>query len=263
MPKTTTDLLARLAAAAGVPKKHVSAVMGGLAAQIEQSLSTTGTTTMLGLVKIERKAIPDCPTWPRYVKVTVVPGLLPGPDGYCVQGLHTYHESPATNDRGQPICGACSRDEIDWNRLHVRDIADVDYAVAQLKTDRFRHKWWSKDLDPAAVRNALRKGSAGIDQAIRKRVLDSVGRVYRMDNGIVQPYRDGAQTPFHGNVIYYGQHATATCCRKCIEVWHGIPRGRELTQVEMDYLCGLLRAYIAFKLPELAATDLCQAHPGA
>jgi hypothetical protein len=31
----------------------------------------------------------------------------------------------------------------------------------------------------------------------------------------------------------------------------------------MDYLCGLLRVYVGFKLPELAATDLCQSHPGA
>jgi hypothetical protein len=34
-------------------------------------------------------------------------------------------------------------------------------------------------------------------------------------------------------------------------VWHGIPRGRELTEEEIDYLCGLLRVYVAFKLPEL------------
>jgi len=73
-----------------------------------------------------------------------------------------------------------------------------------------------------------------------------------MDNGIVQPYRDGTQTPFHGNIIYYGQHATATCCRKCIEVWHGILRGRELIAEEVDYLAELLRAYVTFKLPEIS-----------
>jgi hypothetical protein len=166
--RTKADPLAHVAAAAGVPKKQVSAVLEGLAAHIKQSLSTTGMITILGLVKIERKTIPDCPTWPPYVKVTVMPELLPGPDDYCIQGLHTYHESPATNDRRQPICGACGKDDIDWDRLHVRDIADVDYAVAQLKTDRFRHKWWSKDLDPAAIKHALRKGRAGIDEAIRK-----------------------------------------------------------------------------------------------
>ena len=182
--------------------------------------------------------------------------LLPGPDGYCIQGLHTYHESPATNEHGHPVCGACGTDEIDWDRLHARDITDVDYAVAQLTTDRFRHEWWSKDLDADAVRHALRQGPIGIKDAVRKRVLASVGRVYRMKNGKVQPFREGAQTPFRGNVIYYGQHATATCCRKCIETWHGIPRGRELTPVETDYFCELLLAYVFFKLPGLGGDCL-------
>ena len=52
-------------------------------------------------------------------------------------------------------------------------------------------------------------------------------------------------------IIHYGQHATATCCRKCIEVWHGISRGRTLTEKETDYLVELLMVYIVRKLPEL------------
>jgi hypothetical protein len=118
-------------------------------------------------VKIEKKTVPACPTWPAYVKVTVAPELLPGPDGYCVQGLHTYHESPATNERGHPVCGSCGKDESDWDRLHARDIMDATYAVTQLKTDRFRHKWWSKDFDPAAVRHARRKGLAGMKEGMQ------------------------------------------------------------------------------------------------
>ena len=51
---------------------------------------------------------------------------------------------------------------------------------------------------------AADKGAIGIKAAVRKRVQDSVGRVYHMDNGTVQPFRDGAQTPFRGNVIYSG-----------------------------------------------------------
>ena len=75
-----------------------------------------------------------------------------------------------------------------------------------------------------------------------------------MKNGKVQPFSDGRQTTDKVgkmNIIHYGQHATATCCRKCIEVWHGITRGRELTEKETDYLAKLLLAYISFKLPEL------------
>jgi len=250
-PPTKTELLNKLAAVSGMPRKQVASVLDTLAAQIKRTLDTSGMITVFGLLKIEKKIVPACPTWPAYVKVSVLPELLPGPDGYCRRGLHTYHESPAGNDQGHPICGACGRDEIDWERLHARNIADADYTIRQLNTDRFRHKWWSKDLDAVAVRNALRKGSSGIKDTVRKRVVASVGRVSRMDNGMVKPFRDGAQTPFHGNIIFYGQHATATCCRKCIEVWHGIPWGRDLTQQETDYLVELLMAYIAFKLPKV------------
>ena len=78
------------------------------------------------------------------------------------------------------------------------------------------------------------------------------GRVYRMDNGMAEPFRDGAQTPFQGNIVYYGQHATAACCRKCIEIWHGIPRGRQLTDEELDYLAAMLMVYVLYKMPEPA-----------
>ena len=250
-PLTKAALVGRITAVSRVPEQQVAAVLDALAVQIKHSLGTTGTITILGLVKIEKKIVPTCPTWPPYLKVTVLPQLLPGFDDNCRRGLHTYHESPATNDRGQPVCGACGNDKIDWDRLHKRSIADVTYTIAQLRTDRFRRKWWSKNLDAAAVRHALRKGPAGIEAAVRKRVLDSVGRVYRMEDGTVQPFRDGAQTPFHGNVVYYAQHATAACCRKCIEVWHGIPRGRALTADETDYVSALLLRYVRFELPEL------------
>ena len=73
-------------------------------------------------------------------------------------GCITYHMSPATNAGGNPVCGLCGKDEIDWERLHKRDIADMAYTVAQLKTDLFRYKRWGKDLDEKASRHAARKG---------------------------------------------------------------------------------------------------------
>ncbi|HJB34047.1 MAG TPA: DUF4186 domain-containing protein [Candidatus Blautia merdipullorum] len=31
------------------------------------------------------------------------------------------------------------------------------------------------------------------------------------------------------------QHATATCCRGCLEKWHKIRKGRELTPRQREY----------------------------
>src|SRR6478609_7345728 len=44
-----------------------------------------------------------------------------------------------------------------------------------------------------------------------------------------EPRNDGKQTPFRGHPVFTAQHATATCCRGCLEKLHGIPRGRVLT----------------------------------
>jgi hypothetical protein len=254
--RSSTSLVASLAAATGLSEGTVDAVLTGLTATIRATLSPPGAGVFIipGVARIERKTVPACPTWPPSIKVTVDRELLPGPDDRCIRGLHTYFRSPAINDRGHPICGSCGHDDIDWKRLHKRDIGDVEYTVAQLRTDRWQNGWWSGEIDAKAMQHAIRRGWTGIEEAIRRRVFQSVGRVYRMKDGRVQPWRDGSQTTDKVgkmSIIHYGQHATATCCRKCIEVWHGIPRGRELCQKEMDYLAKLLLAYVSFKLPRL------------
>ncbi len=50
------------------------------------------------------------------------------------------------------------------------------------------------------------------------------------------PDKDGKQTPYRGHPVFVGQHATATCCRGCLHRWHGIPKGRTLSQEERDYV---------------------------
>ena len=41
---------------------------------------------------------------------------------------------------------------------------------------------------------------------------------------------DGKQTPMRGHPVFIAQHATATCCRGCLEKWHKIPKNRVLTE---------------------------------
>jgi hypothetical protein len=36
------------------------------------------------------------------------------------------------------------------------------------------------------------------------------------------PAEDGRQTPYRGHPVFVAQHATATCCRGCLEEWHRI-----------------------------------------
>lgn len=56
---------------------------------------------------------------------------------------------------------------------------------------------------------------------------------------------DGRQTPMRGHPVFVAQHATATCCRGCLEKWHRIPAGRALTEEEQAYVVGVIGQWLA------------------
>ena len=47
-----------------------------------------------------------------------------------------------------------------------------------------------------------------------------------------------------GHPVFLAQHATATCCRGCLEKWHGIEKGRELTASEQQYVVNIIMRWI-------------------
>ena len=59
---------------------------------------------------------------------------------------------------------------------------------------------------------------------------------------------DGKQTPMRGHPVFIAQHATATCCRECIRKWHKMQPGRELSQVQQDYLVDIIMTWIQKEL---------------
>ena len=63
----------------------------------------------------------------------------------------------------------------------------------------------------------------------------------------LNPYpnlKDGNQTPMSGHPVFIAQHATATCCRGCLEKWHHIKKNKELTPHEIDYIVTLIIEWI-------------------
>ena len=59
-----------------------------------------------------------------------------------------------------------------------------------------------------------------------------------------EPLNDGKQTPMRGHPVFIAQHATATCCRGCIEKWHKFPQHRKLTKTEQEYLVSVIMEWI-------------------
>lgn len=61
---------------------------------------------------------------------------------------------------------------------------------------------------------------------------------------------DGKQTPMKGHPVFIAQHATGTCCRGCLEKWHHIPKGKELTDTEVEYVVNVIMEWIQQQLQE-------------
>ena len=96
---------------------------------------------------------------------------------------------------------------------------------ARLAQSKFRSSFHLKANDRAYVRE---KGM----ETIRSHACDFI----RTRLAPARPENDGKQTPMRGHPVFLAQHATATCCRGCLEKWYRIPQGRELTEEEQRYL---------------------------
>jgi hypothetical protein len=146
----------------------------------------------------------------------------------------------------QGECRACGANPIDWNRIYKNDIADIPYTIEALNHECVRHFFWDRPLGQRAINHAKKKGKRGLRERVRHHLGNAVGPA--------QPYHDGRQTPMEetpATALAYAQHATGTCCRKCLEYWHNIPKGQELSDAQLDYSTELVCQYIERKIPDL------------
>jgi len=90
-------------------------------------------------------------------------------------------------------------------------LADHLRAVELLRTNSWRDHWWIEDLDSGAIGNTQRETPDSLRDVVRTRLKQSISKVYNF-GGARRPYRDGYQTPYEGNIVYYAQHALALCC---------------------------------------------------
>ena len=59
------------------------------------------------------------------------------------------------------------------------------------------------------------------------------------------PKNDGKQTPMRQvHPVFIAQHACGCCCRGCLERIHHIPKNRELSELEIDYIVKVIMTWI-------------------
>jgi hypothetical protein len=117
-----------------------------------------------------------------------------------------------------------------------------------LSPDRLDQRLDAIGRQPFRARFALRgreRAAAASDPArIRSHAHDLIaGRL-----APAEPDNDGRQTPYRGHPVFVAQHATATCCRSCLQRWHQIPRGGELSPAERGYVVEVICRWIGREL---------------
>lgn len=80
----------------------------------------------------------------------------------------------------------------------------------------------------------------GIDK-IKSDAYDLIEKRLAPEN----PLNDGKQTPMRQvHPVFIAQHACGCCCRGCLERIHHIPKNKELSKSEIDYIVEVIMTWI-------------------
>ena len=110
---------------------------------------------------------------------------------------------------------------------------DLDYLFQNLSKSKFRSSF---HLRKYMIDYINEKGLV----KIREHAYDFINKKIRP----AYPKNDGRQTAMRGHPVFIAQHATGMCCRGCLEKWHHIPKGRELTDEEVYYIVNVIMRWI-------------------
>ncbi len=110
---------------------------------------------------------------------------------------------------------------------------DLDYLFQKLSKSKFRSSF---HLRKYMIDYTNEKGM----DKIKKHAYDFINKKLKP----AYPKNDGRQTAMRGHPVFIAQHATGTCCRGCLEKWHHIPKGKELTNEEVDYIVNVIMHFI-------------------
>jgi hypothetical protein len=103
----------------------------------------------------------------------------------------------------------------------------------KLEHSRFRSSFHLKEKEKEYIKEK------GMD-TIKSHAYDFINQRLKPAN----PKNDGKQTPMKGHPVFIAQHATATCCRGCLEKWYKIKQNKELTEQEVDFVVSLIITWI-------------------
>jgi predicted Fe-S protein YdhL (DUF1289 family) len=113
-------------------------------------------------------------------------------------------------------------------------VTPIDEVFERLMRSSFRRKFQLQGRELAYLR------TWGLAH-VMKQARDLIGQRVAP----AEPRNDGRQTPWRNHPVFVAQHATATCCRGCLEKTHGIARRRALTEAEMEHVLAVIERWLA------------------
>jgi predicted Fe-S protein YdhL (DUF1289 family) len=121
-------------------------------------------------------------------------------------------------------------------------VRELDEVFAELGASPFRRRFRLRGKDAEYLRDrGLPVVMEHAADFIEKRLAPA------------EPKNDGRQTPWRGHPVFVAQHATATCCRGCLQKWHGIPKGRELDAEEKRHVLDAIERWLAAEAESVRA----------
>jgi uncharacterized protein DUF4186 len=114
---------------------------------------------------------------------------------------------------------------------------DLDDVFARLQKSDFRRRF-----------RLGKKERQYLDENGMETVLGHAADFIEKRLAPARPYKDGRQTPWRGHPVFIAQHATATCCRSCLEKWHALEKGAQLTTQEQDYVVRVIQHWLSSQL---------------
>lgn len=166
----------------------------------------------------------------------------------CNEGLHCFSLKKTSLRKydSERVCHECGADLIQWDRVHTNNIKDAVFTFKSMKNELIRHVFWHTKIDDSAIQHAHARGKIELRSKAFKLIKSRIGKL---------TFMDGRQTPLTGKeIINYAQHATATCCRKCLEAWHNIPPEKVLSDEQIEYCANLVMLYITERVTNLKDT---------
>ena len=109
----------------------------------------------------------------------------------------------------------------------------IKNVLDRLSKSRFRSSFHLKDKDILYIEDK------GIDK-IRNHAYDFVTKRLADTSNVT----DGKQTPMKGHPVFIAQHATGTCCRRCLEKWHYISKNKNMTDDDIKYVVDIIMSWI-------------------